>query len=388
MNLRHSVSGILQAALTSADLTRSLEQLILAGVELRKIQSVDELTARFWIQRKDKRAADKVMEKRGEDLKIIQEYGLRQTMARIIRRPVLCLGILVLWILTMYLPQRVLFISVEGNEVVPTAEILNAAADCGLRFGTVRKEVRSEQMKNRILAQIPQLQWVGINTLGCTATISVADGNPEPTESPGREPWNLVAVCDGFVLEQTVLKGTALCAPGQAVTKGQVLISGYTDCGLHIRAEAAEGEVYALTQRTLSAQTLEKAWVVSEENRKTTGVSILFGKKRINLWKGSGICPPTCGRMYKEIYITLPGGFALPLGIALEETRFRSLEPHLLETSDQMARWMQDYLLAHITAGRILSGQEIEWQGIFTGTYICREMISVNQQEQIGVQNE
>ena len=139
MNLRHSVSGILQAELTSADLTRSLEQLILAGVELRKIRSVDELTARFWIQRKDKRAADKVMEKRGEDLKIIQEYGLRQTMARIIRRPVLCLGILVLWILTMYLPQRVLFISVEGNEVVPTAEILNAAADCGLRFGTVRK---------------------------------------------------------------------------------------------------------------------------------------------------------------------------------------------------------------------------------------------------------
>lgn len=388
MNLRHSVSGILQAELTSADLTRSLEQLILAGVELRKIQSVDELTARFWIQRKDKRAADKVMEKRGEDLKIIREYGLHQTMAKILRRPVLCLGILLLWILTLHLPKRVLFISVEGNEVVPTAEILNAAADCGLRFGTLRKEVRSEQMKNRILAQIPQLQWVGINTLGCTATISVADGNPEPTESPGCEPGNLVAVCDGYVLEQTVLKGTALCMPGQAVTKGQVLISGYTDCGLHIRAESAEGEVFAMTQRTISAQTLEKAWAVSEENRKTTGVSLLLGKKRINLWKGSGICPPTCGRMYKEIYITLPGGFALPFGIALEETRFRSLELYLLENGDQMPRWMQDYLLAHITAGRILSGQEIEWQGIFTGTYICREMISVSQHEQIGVQNE
>ena len=143
-----------------------------------------------------------------------------------------------------------------------------------------------------------------------------------------------------------------------------------------------------MTRRTVSAQMLKESRMILEENRKTTGVSLLLGKKRINLWKGSGICPPTCGRMYKEIYITLPGGFALPFGIALEETRFRSLEPHLLETSDQMARWMQDYLLAHITAGRILSGQEIEWQGIFTGTYICREMISVSQHEQIGVQNE
>ena len=46
---------------------------------------------------------------------------------------------------------------------------------------------------------------------------------------------------------------SALCAPGQAVSKGQVLISGYTDCGLCVLSQRAQGEVMAYTGRSFSA---------------------------------------------------------------------------------------------------------------------------------------
>ena len=88
-------------------------------------------------------------------------------------RPVLLAGLGILFLLAMYLPSRVLFIRVEGNMQIPDRQILAAAEECGIRFGASRREVRSEKVKNALLSSVPQLQWAGVNTAGCVATISV-----------------------------------------------------------------------------------------------------------------------------------------------------------------------------------------------------------------------
>ena len=46
--------------------------------------------------------------------------------------------------------------------------------------------------------------------------------------------------------------------------------------------------------------------------------AVIIGKKRINFYKGSGISDTSCDKMYLENYVTLPGGFILPIAIATE----------------------------------------------------------------------
>ena len=60
---------------------------------------------------------------------------------------------------------------------------------------------------------------------------------------------------DGFIVSATVTRGNFLCRVGQSVKAGQVLISGYTDCGICIQATRAEGEIYAQTSRDFAAVT-------------------------------------------------------------------------------------------------------------------------------------
>ena len=145
-----------------------------------------------------------------------------------------------------------------------------------------------------------------------------------------------------------------------------------------------------LSQAVQDAQTLEKAWVVSEENRKTTGVSILFGKKRINLWKGSGIWDTTCGRIYEEKYAALPGGFQLPLALCIEEYTFYETQPTSAESGvkESLSSFAQEYLRRQMTAGTVLSKEEMfsatDEAIRLVGEYTCQEMIGKVKQEQMG----
>ena len=57
--------------------------------------------------------------------------------------------------LCMWVPEHVLFLSVEGNSAVPEAKILEAAESAGIRIGISRRAIRNENVKNRLLSAIP-----------------------------------------------------------------------------------------------------------------------------------------------------------------------------------------------------------------------------------------
>ena len=63
----------------------------------------------------------------------------------------------------------------ERVDVAAARKILERAEYCGVHFGAKAGSVRSEQVKNRLLFEIPELRWAGVNTTGCTAVITVAE---------------------------------------------------------------------------------------------------------------------------------------------------------------------------------------------------------------------
>ena len=118
-----------------------------------------------------------------------------------------------------------LFIEAEGNELLSGEEILAAAEECGISFGASRKYIRSEKVKNQLLSLLPELQWAGINTVGCRAVISVRERAVAENSHPKQYVSNLVAEQDAYILSATVTEGTPMVRPGDSVVAGQTLVS-------------------------------------------------------------------------------------------------------------------------------------------------------------------
>lgn len=391
MDLLQGVMGSVRIRVESADLPGLMTGLNNRGISLGHVEILDDVTMECWIRREDWDQVTKLCRGRGAQIQITHRRGLYWKLGRMKKRPLLLLGLAVLLFLILFLPSRVLFVKVEGNQRIPANRILEAAEICGIRFGASRRNVRSERVKNALLETMPELQWAGVNTKGCVAVLSVRERTVESAQKDSGFVSGIIAGLDGVVISCTAARGNLLCVPGQAVRQGELLISGFIDCGLTIRAASAQGEVFALTRRKSQAVTPSQYRVRTGEPVQTEKISLLLGKKRINLWKDSGIWDTTCGRIYSEYYITLPGGFVLPIGIAVEQSLCTSLSeqelsPENAETMLQDA--LSAYLKKQMIAGSIQSSQE-DFSGedggyALAGEYVCTEMIGRVQREQIG----
>lgn len=390
MSFLGRVPGSLTVELTSADPEEALGKLVSLDISISGIRKKSDLTFQCRISRADYTQLASVCEKQGYSLKILTRNGPYWALRRMLLRPLLMAGLLVLFLSTMFLPTRVLFIRVQGNSAVPANQILSAAQECGITFFASRKSVRSEKVKNELLFRMPELEWVGVNTAGCVATISVRERMPENDTEFKRTVSSIVADRDGFLLSVTVTSGNPLCAPGQYVTQGQLLVSGYTDCGLFIRATPSEAEILAQTARHLDVVRPTKMLVRGNASGTKRKYSLLIGKKRINLWKGSGIWDTTCGRIYEEKYAALPGGFQLPLALCIEEYTFYETQPTSAESGvkESLSSFAQEYLRRQMTAGTVLSKEEMfsatDEAIRLVGEYTCQEMIGKVKQEQMG----
>ena len=206
--------------LTGADIGQGVSRLNKWGITVYDWQQVDEITAVISVKTSDYEKTAQLV-RYGFQVKILHDPRVAY-ISIIQRRWILIFGIVFLLVLSAYLPTRVFFFQVEGNHLLPEKLILEKAEDCGIYFGAVRKNLRSEQVKNQLLQLLPQLQWAGINTQGCVAVISVKERQPEETEQLTFEGvGNIVCARDGVIQSVTVLQGSSRCKPGQAVRKGE-----------------------------------------------------------------------------------------------------------------------------------------------------------------------
>ncbi len=380
----------LEVELVSADIPGILSLCGASGLSVSQIRQKDFLTVTLQISEQDFRLLKNICKKHGASVKTKHGKGIYLWIKNLTIRPFLVGVIGILIFFTLWLPERVLFVEVEGNTLLSAGEILNAAHGCGIRFGASRASVRSEAMKNALLDELPLLQWAGVNTRGCTAVISVRE-REEETERPLESAVSsLVAVRDGIIIAGTATAGNLQCIPGQAVQAGDVLISAYTDCGISIRAQRAKGEIFALTVRPLTVLSPVNFAQKGTSGKEMKKYSLIIGKKRINLSKDSGISYTSCDKIRKEYVLTLPGGFSLPISVFVDSYIIR--DAYAVHTEGTAAGILsgnaaREYLMENMVAGKILDValSESYSESVYRleGNYLCSEMIARERNEEI-----
>ena len=164
--------------------------------------------------------------------------------------------------------------------------------------------------------------------------------------------------------------------------------------GIAVRGERAEGEVFGDTVRTKTVILPLDVAVRRETGLKEEKFSLIIGKKRINLYKGSGISGDSCVKMYSENYVVLPGGFVLPVGIGVQTEYFYAESPEK-RSEAEAAAVLEKLSLAQLhqqmIAGTVIKAQTLvtrtEDAVILTCSYACNEMIGQYVQEELILPN-
>lgn len=224
--------------------------------------------------------------------------------------------------------------AVEGNETVPTEQILRALKKNGVELGSFGLGLDGEDIRNHVLLDIPELSWIAVNVSGCRANVQVRERVPVPELVSKREPANVVARRAGLVLKVRALDGVACVLPGTSVAEGQILISGVEDTEtVGARVLTGMGTVTARTWYSLDTTVPLRAEEKQYTGEEKLGVSLIFGTHRVKFFRNSSIE----GAEYDKITNRHPWsllGVSLPVTWVTERYRFyetASAEPSLAQ---------------------------------------------------------
>ena len=175
MNHSALFRNLIQVSVTSADIDSLYNLIIREGFSVYSVEKLDELTTCFTIRRDEYNYLRRILSKRGEVPYVTKKEGFYWSLKSYTKRPFLCVFAVLIIAMTLFIPTRVFFVRVIGNTNVSDKRIIDASNQCGIRFGAPRRSIRNENFKNDILTTIPELEWAGINTQGCVATIIVRE---------------------------------------------------------------------------------------------------------------------------------------------------------------------------------------------------------------------
>ena len=310
----------------------------------------------FTMTRRSFRELKKHQEKLGAELQVVGREGLPYFARRFRRRYVLVAGLGLCMLLLLVGSFFIWDIQIEGNVRVSQEEIRRALDKYGVNMGTYSFSIQSEELRNQILLEIPELSYIAVNVSGSRAYVQVRERTPKPELVDKRQPGNTVAVRDGLVTAVQPYDGEKLVLPGTMVQEGQLLISGVTDDEqAGTRFLRGMGKVYARTWYKMQCQvpgTIREKVYTGEEH---TRYAICWGTRRINFYNSSGIPWGDCDKIVTRTKLTLPGGIALPITIVKET--YRCYEERTVERSQEEAEQLAYAVLEAVLTSGMEEGQ-------------------------------
>lgn len=218
----------------------------------------------------------------------------------------------------VYLSQRVIWdVRVSGNTRLTDAEIKEELYENGLYPGARIGNTDVDEIANNILINSENIAWMAINLSGTVANIEVVEKKTFDKKEAALS--NLVAKENGTIERFEILRGKAVKAVGENVTRGELIVSGIIENkdGEYLTLDAV-GKVYAITHHTFNIKIPLQYEQKIEKNTLCTKKTLKFFGKSINIFENDTNSHKECVKIYKEECFSPLGLPPLPVGITSE----------------------------------------------------------------------
>lgn len=209
------------------DVTRFLNTCAAEKLAVQRFCSTGSVSFGYIPAREWKRA--KILaEKSGAALSIVEKDGISYTYLRYKKRigliiwPILATGLL------LFSQCFLWAIDVNGCETLSPQVILSAAAEAGLYKGRFLPSCDMEKVADYILAELPGVGFCAVNKIGSRVEIEINEIAEIPIVLPS-DPCNIIAAETGKIVYMEVYNGQENVKVGEAVGKGQQLVTGITE---------------------------------------------------------------------------------------------------------------------------------------------------------------
>lgn len=207
----------------------------------------------------------KFARKTGVRMCVQKRCGLPFITRRYRRRTGIAAGVLLFVLFIGVMSAFVWRIEISGNEIVPDRVILENLEEIGVYPGAMKARLNIKELQRIMLLRVEELSWIAINLQGSTASVEVNERTMPPEPIDDLAPANIIAAKSGQIRYMEVYEGDPMVKVGDAVLKGDLLVSGLTEDKKgntrlrHSRAKIiAQVEESALVSVPLTAKVAEE----------------------------------------------------------------------------------------------------------------------------------
>ena len=291
------------------------------------------------------RRLKKLAQERNIPVKVLRSGGIPPWIWQRKQRAGLILGCICAIALFVASGKFVWDVRITGNEEMSVSEIKAVLSEGGLYVGSYKPSLDTDVLENRVLLSSDRLSWISVRINGTVAEVQVIERISAPKQEE-KKPANLIATCDGQIETVELLRGDCVVKTGQAVKKGDLLVSGvYDSQTVGCRFTRAAGRVLARTEHTYRIEIpftyTEKSYVRAEKQE----ICLNFFQKSLKIFKSTGNGEGECDIIEIEKSFTGLGSHTLPVSVTLYERRYyeevtciRSEQEALDEAYAQLSR--------------------------------------------------
>ncbi len=329
---------------------------------------------------KDFKKMRKIRGKSKLRIRIHKKYGLIFIIKRYFKRIGIPVGVS-LFFATLYLLSIFVWnVTVTGNNTVSTLQILNCCKELGVKNGVLLSKIDSQLYREKLLLKCEGLSWCSFNIEGSKVTVNVS----EISEYSNNEaPSNIVSDYDGIITDIYVESGVANVTKGQAVSRGDLLVSGISDIDSVNRFVKSRAKINAEIREsvTLSGNFSEEI-MCDDGEIKEKFVLEIFGVK-IPLFLGQ-----VTGDFYEELTVKNLYFFGEKMPICIYKKRFFMQSKELVNRSrDELLTKLSEELEVKISQisenCEIISRDIIENENTLTLKYEIKYTKNIGLEEKL-----
>ena len=319
MRISDRMRGVVRLEIFGALPPALLTAAAAGGIALWRAKSADENTLRLCCWEGQLDALRALAERAGCEVTVLSRSGGRGNLRFLRRRAPLLAGLLLAALAVLASSLFVWQIEVRGSRNLSRGEILRALSDCGFSVGSFWPGLDTERLRSEMQLRCPGIGWMSVNVSGSRAVVLVVEREEKPPLPGEAKSAELVAARDGLVRRVSILEGRAEVEPGQVVTRGETLASGRLDSLANgTRAVRARGSVMAETWREYLAVRPAEETLKTPRGVPFSRFALQFGKRRFNLYFGSGKALDGCDKIVAEYTLGVKGLFSTPLRLIRE----------------------------------------------------------------------